>query len=116
MASIGEHTCYPGTRKTDLFGFGDLLAFYPPSPGDPAITAIIQVTSVGCMDARMTKISESESAQRWSECHEIYVFGWQTPFSLKKLGLDFKFPHRVVKHGVVFELLNWPDPVIYRVV
>lgn len=54
-------------RKNDLFGFADILAFLPNTPG----TVLSQVTSQGHASDRRKKILSNPIARQWLEAGNI---------------------------------------------
>ncbi len=63
-----------GVRK-DLFGFGDVLAFKPDSPG----VLIVQATSTANMSARVAKLLANDNARVWVSQPDrlLAVIGWR---------------------------------------
>lgn len=68
--AITEHWNSFVKRRSDLFGFLDLVAIAPSMIG-------VQTTSGSNVSARVTKILELDAAREWLEAgHRIIVHGW----------------------------------------
>lgn len=112
LASIGEFKSITSTRKHDLFGFADILAHRQ----HPSCTVLVQVTTVGCVGARMTKIAKSEKAKIWLKSHEVFVVAYHTDYSIRKYGVHWLPPQTVTCLGLTWKLIRQESPLIYKVV
>lgn len=114
-ASLGE-TEYHG-RKHDLFGFADIIAF---RPSNGRVT-LVQVTTIGNIDARARKLSKSPKCKAWCSYHSVIIVAFHTPYSKRKYGPTYVFPERFTVAGINWTIIRQPDynapfgPLIYRI-